>query len=214
MRGVTRGLSTITLAAAMTIGLALEAEAGSSTGRSTRSPEASGAAAPGVLPLGEPSGERHVLVKVGCTGGTDPEFFVAARTKVRTLDMKDNNTARVPAFYKLVMKVETQTLRVGGLWRNKDTHTEETVEIQRKGQFIVASTALPPYPRGTPRGSWTVKFGDSTRMINPGDRVRAKITVTLERQKSALNQWKYTRYSKTVTCADDDGSSGMTALSM
>lgn len=153
---------------------------------------------------GEPDTERHELLSFSCTSdGVTGRASVSAKTQIRTLDMKNNDEVRIPKFSKLRTKIEFKTLRLGGLWRTVDHHEADSVWMERHGQWIHKRYTQPN--QGV-RGSWAMKLGDSTSMLNDGDTVRAKITVTLDK-KPGGKVWKYKRWTNAVTCGGITGMS-------
>lgn len=160
------------------------------------------AVAPLVLATGtavaaEPSPQRHKDLELSCQVNDAFQGVVTARASswMATKDMKDNNGATVPQFYKLKAKIEIRRWAPNTFgkwaWRNLDRHTFESVWVERRGTWIVKQAQQPPYTlNNAARGFWRLQFGDTTKMAAPGEYVDAKYTVWLDK-KPGGRAWKY-----------------------
>ncbi|MCB0918599.1 MAG: hypothetical protein KDC39_08530 [Actinobacteria bacterium] len=147
----------------------------------------------------EPKPDRHEWLGVSCQG---TEASLKARTKALTRDMKNNNSSRIPGFYRIKTKTQIDRLAIGSQWRRLDSHEVNTWWLERRGNWIVKRYSSPPFYGQGRRGSQPFEFGDSTGMASPGMTIRAKVTVTLDK-KPGGKVWKYTKTSQPVYCESD-----------
>ncbi|MCB0920034.1 MAG: hypothetical protein KDC39_15855 [Actinobacteria bacterium] len=161
----------------------------------------------GMAVAGEPKPPRDKDLGISCEVDDAFNGVVNARASsfIRTKDMKNNNGAKVPMFYRLKAKIEIQRWKSDEQWHTMDNHDFETVWVERRGQWIVKKAQQPPYTkRNAQRGFWSLRFGDSTKLANPGEYVIAKYTVWLDK-KPGGKVWKYERYSNYVLCPSEPG---------